>query len=752
MAELIRNQVVNLVGDELPVHGLARVLWLDPSADRVMVIPLNQRQRCAPQALSLKRLLDAMERKELLLAHWVSNPLSLLTDDEITCRFPPKGGRKSSFPLTYRAFWWAVIEPITLKADRFFSGKCSLGSLIEPRAKELKLSKQRIYLILYRYWAQGSTQSVLLPDTPNCGGKGKLRAGKRVALGRKRLETHVSQAKNDNYALTQEDIDRIQFGWRTFMCPSVTIEDAYIKTLQLFWVNTWDQQGHDLLPNLMPISHRPSQKQFQYHGERQDASARAYRKHLSDNEWALNHRALTGKKRVGLQRIGAIGQADTSTNDVHLVSVFNRTKIVGPCSHLLITDEFTGIITGFYVGWSVDSNAVKLAMLHSASSKVDYCARYGITVSDDEIPQATFTTLRVDRGEFNSDEVRHSFQNIHSSIEYIAPGRADGKGLIEAKHHTLHTSSGHKIPGTTLGQMKKRGELEPALSACINIYEYTADMIRAVIHHNTKATVPELLTTEMRRDEVAPTRIAIWQWARRKGYVAYVDCCQERLIVNLCPQISAVVKANGIYLVHQRGNEISDEIIIQRLRYLGEFATRSQWLEDSRRKGSFRIRVRYNPYDLQCVWYVDPDSGVQRLDLVAWDPLLVKVATLTDILNDEIAQKTEATSYAESALQSKSDMAVFRESQISNAKKEQRAELKTLGKAPSKNERLKNRKDNRLTEIKRTGKVSLPVDTPTERTTGTVNVSSTDPLCDPPLDSTINSEDQAITDWLNARK
>lgn len=749
MNELLLNQVVNFAGPDWPFQGLARVLWIDISADRAILIPIDQRHRHPPKSFSLKHLLNAMEKKEILPAICAPRPISLLTDEEIERRLPPQSSGKSSFPIAYRNFWWNIIGPIVSGSIRYFSGNCSLGSLIEPRVKEFNLSKQRVYLVLYRFWAEGSTRSALLPDTINCGGKGKRRAGKNIALGRKRLESQGAQSKNDNYALTQEDIERIQFGWRTYVRPNVPIQQAYIKTLQLFWVDEWEQKDGNILPKIKPIGQRPSQRQFQYHGESQDPSERAYRKHLSDREWNLNHRALSGKKRTGLHRIGAVGQADASTNDVHLVSVFDRTKIVGLCSHILIADEFTGLITGFYVGWSVDADAVRLAILHSASSKIDYCARYGITTTQEEFPQTLFSSLLVDRGEFNSAAVRNSLENLHVSIEYVAPGRADGKGLIEAKHHTIHASSGHNFPGTTYGRIKKRGEQEPALTACINIHEYTADLIRAVIHHNTKALVPEILTTEMRQDGVAPTRISIWQWAKKKGYVAYIDCSRERLISNLCPEISAVVRADGIYLMHERGNKSPEKIVIKSLRYLSSSPVQTLWLERARRRGSFRIRLRYNPYDLQRVWYIDPDIGMQQFDLDISDPLLEKIGTLDDILNDDFYQKIEIKPYKEMALQSKSDLSIQRESVVQAAITLQRREIKALSKKPSKIGRLKDRKKNRSQEIRNVGKASLPFGMPFERIDEKKALDEAQPLCASSDDLTEDSENQAINDWLD---
>ncbi|WP_132920965.1 hypothetical protein [Sulfurirhabdus autotrophica] len=601
--------------------------------------------------------------------------------------------------------------------------------------REFGVSKQSVYLALYRYWAAGSVVSAILPQTTRCGGKGKHRAGKKISLGRKTLAAKRNGDTNSNFALTREDIDHLQFGWRTYVIPGVSVEAAYDKMIRTFYTSSWEHR--DGKPEPVPISleEAPSINQFQYHGERQDGGEKACKQHLYKLDWLMNHRPMAGMPTAGLRRIGAIGQADASSNDVHLISMFDRSKNVGKCSWVIIVDEFTGIIAGLYVGWSVDGAAAKLAMLNAASSKVDYCARYGIQITEDAFPKIHFNTLLVDRGEFNCNDVRTALSGINTSLEYVQTGRGDFKPLVEGKHHALHATSSHRLPGTTRGKHRKRGESDPALDACLTIYEFTADLIRAIIHHNTKDPVPKQLSTEMLQDGVQPTRMSIWQWARKKGYVAYLDCDEDRLVTNLCQIIDAVVHADGVYLIAKSESTGGYEIVVRELRYLGPIAEQHNWLETARRRGSFRIQLYHNPYDLRRVWYLDPEVGLQSLELVSNDPQLEE-STLQDILLTQGRLSEKTRQLEKKARQSRIEMAVEREAVVKNAQDEKDLAVKRLSKPPSKSSRLKNRRNNRIDEIAQTGKAATLLtqlvtnneeeDTPTTLDSMTTNESKYD--------------------------
>lgn len=747
MTDLAPNQTIYIAPGVLAgIEGLLRILWFDEGLDQILLIPVDQSKRQGPQRKPLTAVQGIAQH-----APYRPDPRALMSDEELAQRYPRKTKSGDSFPVAYRTYWWSVIQPIIAEAHRYFSTEVSLNTIIRPRAAALGISARLIYEVVYRYWAAGSLRAAVLPYSVRCGGRGKPRAGKSVALGRKTVANHLLGEQQPNFRLSADDIEKLQFGWRMYLKPGTTVEAAYETTMGVFYYSHFEERNGEPLPQLLPRAERPSIRQFSYHGPRQKNGTTALRVQLSEREWLLKHRALDGLSPTGLRHIGAIGQADAATNDLHLVSVFDRTKIVGTCHWILIVDEFTTAIVGVHICWNVDAEAALLAVLNAASSKVEFCARYGVTVTDDEFPHAAFSTIRADRGEFFNHATLQKFEQINCALEYVQTGRADLKGAGEGGHHALHAKASHRLPGTTKGHPHERGEPNPALSACLNVYEFTAELLRAIVLHNTVETIEHRLSTEMIRDGITPTRMGIWRWAQQKGYVAHAGCHRDHLIVNLCPEGDAVVRANGVYLLY-RGNESgSYEVVIDRLRYLGAVAEQHGWLEQARRRGHFRIRVRYNPFDLRTIWYLDSELGLQELQLITNDPMLGEVANLRElVLAETLLSKTSRDLKQGVGLQARSDAAVTRKAMIDQAQAEKNAPVQHLTKKPSKRALLANRRDNRAEEVAATQ--NAPMRNPGDSKRG-VSIDSRKgeipPLPSPVSIDTSDLAVQAITAWLD---
>jgi putative transposase len=708
MSEICTNQVLEFFPGLLPITGLVRVLWIDQRAETVAVIRIDQEKRSKPVRIKLSLLVEATALGQTKATSLTVDPRSLMSDEQLTMLYPSQSKEGRPYVLEFRDFWWPVIGAIAAESDRIFSGLIRLNRLVVEHATARNLSRQRIYQLIYRYWASGSVMAALLPDSNRCGGAGKPRTDGTRRLGRRELANAIQGLPSDNFALSNEDIDRIHYGWKTYLTQGVSVKQAYQQTLTLFYADKWEKDGRTAKPVLMERKKRPSITQFRYHGPRQPDGKTAWRAQVGERDYQLNRRPLEGLSNRGLSRIGAIGQADASTNDLHLRSAFSRTRIVGACNVLIIADEFTGLVTGFVVAWSIDSEAVKLVLLVSASSKVDLCARYGIEIKDDDWPRAVYGRIRADHGEFNCEAGFAGCEAINSTLEMVRTGRGDMKGLVEQLHDTLHTMTGHQLPGTTRGKRKGRGESDPALDSCMTMEEYNRHLIRAIIHYNTKEPVAHLLTTEMLEDDVEPTRLAIWKWAQKRGYVAFTAWDQDRLITTLCSQIDAVIDADGVYLLAKRPPPAADEVRLQKFRYLGEIAKRENWLETARNSGVRRIRVFHNPYDLRRVWYLDLQVGLMPLDLLTNDPLLGAVSTLYDVIQMQSQLQVRTKMQEDIALQSRVQMAVQRDAEVKVAEDQTAAAYALIGGIPSNAKQLRDRRDNRAQEVAHAGKISAP--------------------------------------------
>lgn len=704
MADIRVNQILSVPPGLFPFDGLVRVIWQRPELDRVWLIPIDQRKPRAPAYASIVSLLAAMERGEVTAPIFKSDPRSLISAEKLAKAYPPKNGQDQSFPIAYRERWWTVIEPLVAESWRYFSGLCSLRSIVFPRSEALKVPYSAVFHALYRYWGGGATKAALLPYSFRCGGKGNKRAGTGRRLGRRTIKARMEGGANTNFPLEAEQIEVIQYVWRTHLGPLVTVSQAHEIMLRNYFVSHWEERNGVPEPVLVPKGKYPTLTQFRYHGPRQDQGKEAWKRDLTALELNLNHRRLAGPRPNGLFRIGAVGQTDGSTNDLPLRSVLDRTKIVGTCHVQLMIDEATRLIVGMHVGWSIDDEAMKLTILNAASSKVEYCARYGITVSDDDFPKVIFAKLVGDRGEMHSDGIREAVSKLNGSIEILQTGRGDLKGAIEGANHIVHRAVAHKIEGTTHGRRRKRGEGEPALDSSLNIHEFTAKLIKAVIYINTRQPVEDLLTPEMIRDGVKPTRIAIWRWAQQKGYVAYVDCDEDRLVSALCPECDAVVRSDGVHLIHQSEASGGYLTTVRWLRYDGPIAQQEEWLERARNRGSFRIKVLHNPYDLRRIWFVHGSLGLQELREITDDALLSQPLTLREIVMAQTDMRLNADEVDHEALEARIDLLNDRQVTLENAKREKFDAMAALGKPPSKTRQLANRRANRTEEIAHTGK------------------------------------------------
>jgi hypothetical protein len=707
MSEICPNQLLEFFPGLLPVTGLVRIIWIDHRATTVTVIPVDQTKRNRPVRMKLSLLVDAMGRGQTKTASMAADPRSLMTDEHLARLYPSRIENGRPYVLEFRDFWWPVVEAIAAESERIFCGLTSLNRLVSQHAKARNLSRQRIYQLMYRYWAGGSVRNALLPDSNRCGGPGKPRTNGVSKLGRRSLAASLHGTASENFALSKEDIARIQHGWKIHLTKDISVRDAYRETIKLFYVERWEHQGAVAKPVIDKLKH-PSIRQFCYHGPRQAGGMQAWKAQAGERDYMLNHRPLDGLPNRGLRRIGAIAQADASTNDLHLRSAFSRTRIVGTCNVLIIADEFTGLITGFIVAWSIDSEAVKFALLVSASSKVDLCARYGIEISDEDWPRAVYAKIRSDRGEFNCVAAYASCEAISTTLEMVQTGRGDLKGVLEVLHKVLHNLSGHQLPGTTRGKRRARGDSDPALDSCMTMEEYNRHLIRAIIHYNTKEPVPHLLSTEMLEDDVEPTRIAIWKWAQGLGYVAYTAWDQDRLITALCTRIDAVIDADGIYLLARRPPPAADEVRLRKYRYLGEIAKKQNWLEKARDSGVRRIEVFHNPYDLRCVWYLDQQEGLQALELLTNDPLLGCVSTLHDAIQAQNHLQVKTKAQEKISLDSRIEMGTQRDAEVKAAQEQTAAAYVLEGGVPSKAKQLRDRRENRSMEVSSAGKISAP--------------------------------------------
>jgi len=132
----------------------------------------------------------------------------------------------------------------------------------------------------------------------------------------------------------------------------------------------------------------------------------------------------------------------------------------------VVVDVRSTCVLGFHVGWEdPSSDTSMLAILCAASDKCEIAARYGISLAPDEWPGMLFREFLADNGEMKSEALKEAERQFRFAVEFAKAYSGQSKSLVESHHHACHKTLDHKLPGTTRGRQRKRGEPDPKLEA-----------------------------------------------------------------------------------------------------------------------------------------------------------------------------------------------------------------------------------------------------------------------------------------------
>lgn len=731
---------------KMPIESMHRVVWRDEDKDRdiAVVLRLDKKPLGAPKILSLKKLESLAESNKFILKKIAITPQSRLDDEKLAKRYPPRNGKHISAPLAYRTKWLQILDEITPHLEKVWRKEISLFNIISTAANKYSVPVNQTYQILYKFIAEGFARDSVIPDWIYCGGKGKKRVGKGFILGRMKSERKKHKLSNDNFVLTPVWLANIRDTYKETVSRGVSVEDGWSTFLVLHCSTSCVVVNGETIVTYLDRDKHPSKVQWKRHGPDGTPEEEAWRKQLENKEYEKNFRGMFGGDTPETFRTGILADVDSTSNDRYLVSVFNRLRGVGTARSLPVVDTSIGYIFGIYVGWSVNGEAAKLSILNAASDKVEFCARYGLTITHEEWYACLHAEYRADKGEFNAEVPRESLGNLNRSIEYVISGRPDLRPEGEQTHHRLHDQS---ADGSTYGTTKKRGQRDPAKDAHQNIFEYTRELIRHILWHNNYVIVEHLLTTEMRQCGVKPTRRAILEWSMKNGYHHQIGYSEEDLVLALCPEVEAVVTPNGVYPIVRRNGSSGDEITLDELRYLDPFIKQHRWLEIVRESGRRRrIVIRMNPNDPRKIWYQDADYGLQTFDLATKDPLLSRLATVHDLIStktDEIGSVSQAKDEADKA---RATMRLQNEAERKQSKKEKKEQQVIAKKTNVDSSTGADRRKNRQDEVAAVGQSPLPVTAGTEVPVRQVSVKSN------PVQNDENREDEIsilMEEWLH---
>ncbi len=533
---------------------------------------------------------------------------------------------------------YALIYPL-ISHELFFI-PTQRGKIINEIMAQHEVTKQTLYRLARRYWQRGQTPNALLPDYRNSGAKGQKRIAKDKKLGRPRIYNSEEQGINVN-----EDIEKL-----------------FYRTIKLFFLK---DNKHSLpfiyrkfqttYKNLYPDTSEadiPTIWQFKYYYEKEFKKIESIKSRISTSNYRKDYRPLQSTSSSQALGPGSRYEIDATIADIYLVSNSNPESIVGRPTIYFVIDVFSRLVAGFYIGFESPSYLAAIQALNTAmTDKVNYCAKYGISIQPEDWPAIGLPdALLADRGELLGYQIEALEKTFAVRLENAPARRGDAKGIVEQAFNTYQAYFKKEgkgkgvVEGTTV---RKTGGRDYRQDATLNIHQFTEIILACIISHNQFHVLKTYDREADMPNDLPTIPIHLWNWGiqNRTGKLRSVS--EEALKIALLPRTKITlsdlgIKAFGLYYL---AKEILD---------LG-------WLH--RKTGSSRpqnLEAAYDPYSMNKI-YIFPQGN----SLEYWTGTLSARSrefldcTLWEIKEKQKAQKENLVQYELEASKKRRELEAF---------------------------------------------------------------------------------------------
>jgi hypothetical protein len=573
---------------------------------------------------------------------------------------------------------WLLMESLISQEPAIYDKK-QRGKIVSEAADGNKAIQVKIYRNLKRYWLYGKNKNAFLPNYRNCGGKGKERDSSGEKRGRPRkygdtVGVNVDDAMKEIFekAIKKFYHTRSEYNFKT----------AYELMIKEYFTNPVELPDGTLRHEIADADKIPTLAQFRYWYSKKHDSKEKLTARKGQSKFNLKNRAILGKSDTNIIGPGAQYQIDATVGDIYLVSRFNRSNIIGRPVIYFIIDVFSRIVTGMYIGLEGPSwVGAMMALANAAADKVSYCAKYGITISEEDWPCRHIPdTILGDRGEMESKTVETLINALNIRVDNAPAFRADMKGIVEQHFKTVNTKTTVFLPGRVKPDMAERGGKDYRLDAKLDIEQFTKIMIQCVSNHNNHFLEGYERTADMIADDIEPIPINLWNWglAHCSGQLRTVS--EDAIKLCLMPADTALVTAKGIKF--------------KGLYYLSERAVFEHWFETARAKGSYRVDISYDPRDMSQIYIRNLEGTIfEKCFLADWESKWMG-KYLDEVAHQQAMDRALKSKNENRELQSNIDLNTEIEKVVADA--EQMAKQTAI--PSSKKERTSNIRDNRAEE------------------------------------------------------
>ena len=383
---------------------------------------------------------------------------------------------------------------------------------------------------------------------------------------------------------------------------------------------------------IVRLRDRPTMAQFRYWFEKDNSVFDIERSRRTPRVYDKDMRAILNTSTAEVIGPGSRFQIDATIADVFLVSRYDRSKIVGRPVLYIVVDVFSRMVVGLYAGFEGPSwVGAMMALANTAADKVEFCRGYGLDIRPQDWPcQALPEVLLSDRGETAGKAIETLIQTFNLHVETAAPFRADWKGIVEQNFRLLHAQFASYTPGYIQTDYRERGGEDYRLDATLDIDQFTFIILCCALNHNNLHEIKKYhRDPDMVADGLKPVPIELWEWGiqRRSGRLRHYP--HDLVKMSLLPSDKANVTAEGISFYG--------------CFYSCRTAIEEHWFERARQRGSWKVRISYDPRCMDTIYLHDDRESFIPCALTARSQDF-RTMTLWEI--DQIRQINRALSAA----------------------------------------------------------------------------------------------------------
>jgi hypothetical protein len=563
---LLRNDLLHYTH---PSPRTVRLLWISPEQSHAYVFDV------AALSAEVELIQLSALHADLRAGHasvLPADPYLMVVSQEL---LPPKH-------LQLRARAWEIIEALVAQEPGIYEAR-QRGQLIANATAQHGVSHPTIYRYLRRYWQRGQTPNALLPDYGNSGGRGKVRQSS-AGVKRGRPRKNGSEA---GPGLNADEEIRRTFRVATARYAAANAKfsrlGAYQQMLEDFFVERQidaDSGRVSATPGSV-ASEVPTFGQFNYwldHDDDRPPEVARRPASASVGDGAMANAGQAAPAPLGVLPAGRPGSGfylDAVRAEVQLVARNDRSQVCGRPLVYVVTDSFSRMVCGVYVGMGEPQWAhAMLALANCGADKVRYSHQHGRRIEAEQwpcrhLPETLFVNTALTLG-WSGDTLLNNFNLRCLAVD---EGPSDWRAVLDKRFRLL-------APAAAGAPCR--------LDGVMDLDQFTRIVLDCILYYNNRQALAHA-------DGATPRRLWDWGVENRGGGLKIYP---EHLIrCSLMPVAQASVTADGIRL--------ADSV------YTCARAISERWYERARQRGSWNVKLAYDPASMETVYLLDPATPMQ---------------------------------------------------------------------------------------------------------------------------------------------